>query len=162
MVIVASHDGTVSGIVLLFHCDVSMLSLLKGAMAIKDCVLGDLQLQPTCWWHLGFTSCKTHRVQMWRLATAAAPWQPCFSCRTAVPLLVGFLQDPRAKLSRDLVALLADDYVPAQQLLKRIYPSGLLMYLAQRQPLKVPRRRPVRQPEPARLASHHHADTLAR
>ena len=73
----------------------------------------------------------------------------------------GLLQDPRAKLSRDLVALLADDYVPAQQLLKRIFPSGLLMYLAQRQPIKVPRRQSVRQPEQARLALHHQTDTLA-
>lgn len=58
------------------------------------------------------------------------------------------------------MALLADDYVPAQQLLKRIFPSGLLMYLAQRQPQKVPRRLPVRHPEQARLALHH-AETVA-
>ncbi len=49
------------------------------------------------------------------------------------------MQDPRAKLSTDLVALLADNYVPAQQLLKRIFPPGLLMYLAQRRPPAAPR-----------------------
>ena len=57
------------------------------------------------------------------------------------------LQEPRAKLSRDLVALLADDYVPAQQLLKRVFPPGLLMYLAQRPPAAAPRRLPVREQE---------------
>ena len=49
------------------------------------------------------------------------------------------MQDPRAKLSTDLVALLADNYVPAQQLLKRIFPPGLLMYLAQRRLPAAPR-----------------------
>ena len=57
------------------------------------------------------------------------------------------LQEPRAKLSRDLVALLADDYVPAQQLLKRVFPPGLLMYLAQRPPAAAPRRFPAREQE---------------
>ena len=37
------------------------------------------------------------------------------------------------------MALLADNYVPAQQLLKRIFPPGLLMYLAQRRPPAAPR-----------------------
>ena len=37
------------------------------------------------------------------------------------------------------MALLADNYVPAQQLLKRIFPPGLLMYLAQRRPAAAPR-----------------------
>lgn len=57
------------------------------------------------------------------------------------------MQDPRAKLSRDLVALLADDYVPAQQLLKRVFPPGLLMYLAQRQPAAAPRKYQAGEPE---------------
>ncbi len=44
------------------------------------------------------------------------------------------LQDPRAKLSRDLVALLADDYKPALDLLRRVYPPGLVQYLNQQLP----------------------------
>lgn len=57
------------------------------------------------------------------------------------------MQDPRAKLSTDLVALLADNYVPAQQLLKRIFPPGLLMYLAQRRPPAAPRASAARDSE---------------
>ena len=37
----------------------------------------------------------------------------------------------RSKLSRNLVALWADDYVPAMQLLRRVFPHGLLQYLSQ-------------------------------
>ena len=36
----------------------------------------------------------------------------------------------RAKLSRDLVALWADDYAPAMNLLRRVFPPGLLRYLS--------------------------------
>lgn len=43
------------------------------------------------------------------------------------------------------MALLADDYVPAQHLLKRIFPPGLLMYLAQRQAAVTPRQFPARE-----------------
>lgn len=64
---------------------------------------------------------------------------------------MGMLQEPRAKLSRDLVALLADDYVPAQQLLRRVFPPGLLMYLAQRPPAAAPRRFPAREQEQVQL-----------
>lgn len=42
-------------------------------------------------------------------------------------------QDARAKLSRDLVALLADEHAPALDLLCRCFPPGLLSYLQQRQ-----------------------------
>ena len=59
------------------------------------------------------------------------------------------MQDPRAKLSRDLVALLADDYKPALDLLRRIYPPGLVQYLNQqppRPPAPAPRQ-PTLQPE---------------
>ena len=55
------------------------------------------------------------------------------------------MQDPRAKLSRDLVGLLADDYKPALDLLRRTYPPGLLQYLAQplpRPPAAAPRHLP--------------------
>ena len=56
-----------------------------------------------------------------------------------MPEHCAWVQDPRAKLSTDLVALLADNYLPAQQLLKRVFPPGLLMYLAQRRPAAAPR-----------------------
>ena len=38
---------------------------------------------------------------------------------------------PRAKLSRDLVALWADDHPPALDLLRRIFPPGLMRFLNQ-------------------------------
>lgn len=65
------------------------------------------------------------------------------------------MQDPRAKLSTDLVALLADNYVPAQQLLKRIFPPGLLMYLAQRRPPAAPRSLAARDTEQVGPTSSH-------
>lgn len=47
---------------------------------------------------------------------------------------VWMCQDPRAKLSRDLVALLADEYAPALNLLQRVFPAGLMQYLHQLKP----------------------------
>ena len=44
------------------------------------------------------------------------------------------VQGPRSRLSRELVALWADDYKPALDLLERIFPLGLMNYLRQRPP----------------------------
>ncbi|KAK9807966.1 hypothetical protein WJX73_008492 [Symbiochloris irregularis] len=40
----------------------------------------------------------------------------------------------RAKLSRDLIALWTDDYLPAMELLQRVFPAGLLRFLQQPRP----------------------------
>ena len=50
-------------------------------------------------------------------------------------------QGARTQLSRELVALWADGYDPALALLRRIFPPGLMRYLAQR-------RAPVTSPSP--------------
>jgi len=71
------------------------------------------------------------------------------------------VQDPRAKLSRDLVALLADEYKPALDLLQRIYPPGLIQYLNQRP--RPPAVSAPRQPErPPPQVSSHRRDGLLR
>ncbi|KAK9915634.1 hypothetical protein WJX75_001835 [Coccomyxa subellipsoidea] len=72
--------------------------------------------------------------------------------------------DPRAKLSRDLVALLADDYKPALNLLRRTFPPGLLQYMGQplpRPPAPTPRQMPPSQRPPLQVQERQ-ADAMPR
>jgi hypothetical protein len=50
----------------------------------------------------------------------------------------GIAQGARTQLSRDLVALWADEYGPALALLRRTLPAGLMRYLGQPRPRPAP------------------------
>ncbi len=50
----------------------------------------------------------------------------------------GTAQGARTQLSRDLVALWADEYGPALALLRRTLPAGLMRYLGQPRPRPAP------------------------
>ena len=62
-------------------------------------------------------------------------------------------QGSRGRLSRELVALWADEYRPALDLLDRTFPPGLIRYLKQRKPQLPSAQQPsTASPPPARLS----------